>query len=174
MTLTLHYSHADLFDVCICWWFPLNKQRLFIVMSLVFIQQHHMQPWPWGVSSANIFNFIKVMFNGKTTHQWKNLPVEGSFWTLALFSFYFYQNLKTGCWFKLTRTVLQSTCSCESAGSFHRIVSHRWSLCPWQTWHPHVPLHATWSRLALFALFALLSSAALRSFISCLSWWACL
>lgn len=50
--------------------------------------------------------------------------------------------------------------------------SHRWSLWSWQAWDTHVTLHASWSRLALFALFALLPPAALRSFASSLSWWA--
>lgn len=52
--------------------------------------------------------------------------------------------------------------------------SHRLSLHPWKTRDTHVPLHASWSLRARFALLPLLPSAALRSLISRLSWGACL
>lgn len=51
---------------------------------------------------------------------------------------------------------------------------HRWSLWPGQARYPHVALHAARPQLAVFALFARLSSAALGSFISRLTWWTCL
>lgn len=52
--------------------------------------------------------------------------------------------------------------------------AHRWSLCSGQARYSHVALHAARPLLALFALFARLSSAALGSFISRLAWWTCL
>lgn len=62
-TLTLHYPHADLLDVCVSWWFSLNKQR-----------------WYGWVLNLNIFSKWAEMFfstisssHSAASRWWKHL-----------------------------------------------------------------------------------------------------